>query len=563
MHLLPVATPAPQPAASRADRKERGAYFTPRAIADFLATWAVGDNKGARVLDPTCGEAVFLEAASEVLTGLGADRDGMDGLLFGIDVHPPSIRHARRTLRAGGLDATLLERDFFATPVPGEPDAPLPRFDAVVGNPPFIRYQRHAGEQRARAARAALAQGVRLSGLASSWAALLVHACAFLKPEGRLAMVLPAELLSVHYAEPVRRWLRRRFADVHLVMFERLQFEDALENVILLLAQGGGGCDAFSLYHVRDATELASIKPFENVNAAPAAEGKWTDILLPRSQRQMFRDVIGEHFTTLGDYGSPELGTVTGANRYFAIAEDTRREYGIPDRDVVRISPPGTKHLRGPSFTGRDWNRLRDDGEAVWLLHPEAGEPGEALQEYIEYGEGMGVDLAYKCRIREPWWRPPLTAVPDLFFTYMSHRFPRLIENRAHVRHLNSMHGLRLREGTPKCAKAVLPLLALNSVTMLGAELFGRSYGGGVLKMEPREAATLPVPGFEEVEAASAILKDQRGKIVRQLRQGLWTNAVKQIDDTLLRRTMGLTGSETAELHEAARSLRQRRVGAD
>lgn len=28
-------------------------------------------------------------------------------------------------------------------------------------------------------------------------------------------MVLPAELLSVGYAEPVRRWLRRRFKAVH------------------------------------------------------------------------------------------------------------------------------------------------------------------------------------------------------------------------------------------------------------------------------------------------------------------------------------------------------------
>ena len=63
-------------------------------------------------------------------------------------------------------------------------------------------------------------------------------------------MVLPAELLSVHYAEPIRRWLRRRFSTVHLVMFERLQFEGALENVVLVLAQGTGGCDAFSLYHV-------------------------------------------------------------------------------------------------------------------------------------------------------------------------------------------------------------------------------------------------------------------------------------------------------------------------
>ena len=559
---MPVATSAPHPAASHAGRKERGAYFTPKAIADFLAKWAVGDDPGARVLDPTCGEAVFLEAAGEALTRLGAG-GGVGGQLFGVDVHPPSLEAAERILRRGGIGATLLARDFFTLPGPGEDGAALPPFDAVIGNPPFIRYQRHAGEQRARAARAALAQGVRLSGLASSWAALLVHACAFLKPEGRLAMVLPAELLTVHYAEPVRRWLRRRFADVHLVMFERLQFEDALENVILVLAQGEGGCDAFSLYHVRDADELAAIEAFENKNVAPAAEGKWTDILLPRRQRQLFRDVVGQHFTTLGSYGAPELGAVTGANRYFAIAEDTKREYGIPDRDVVRISPPGTKHLRGPSFTHRDWNRLRAEGEPVWLLRPEADEPGEALRAYIEYGEDMGVDLAYKCRIRTPWWRPPLTAAPDLFFTYMSHRFPRLIENRAQVRHLNSMHGLRLREDAPRCAKQALPLLALNSVTMLGAELFGRSYGGGILKMEPREAATLPVPGFEEVGIAAAALKDQAEKIARHLRQGLWTNAVKQIDDVLLRQTMGLTGGETAELHEAARSLRQRRVGAD
>ena len=40
---------------------------------------------------------------------------------------------------------------------------------------------------------AALRQGVRLSGLSSSWASGLVHASGFLKPEGRLAMVLPAE----------------------------------------------------------------------------------------------------------------------------------------------------------------------------------------------------------------------------------------------------------------------------------------------------------------------------------------------------------------------------------
>jgi hypothetical protein len=51
-----------------------------------------------------------------------------------------------------------------------------------------------------------------LAALASSWAALLVHAWHSSSPRGRLAMVLPAELLTVGYAEPIRSWLGTRFA---------------------------------------------------------------------------------------------------------------------------------------------------------------------------------------------------------------------------------------------------------------------------------------------------------------------------------------------------------------
>lgn len=53
---------------------------------------------------------------------------------------------------------------------------PLPEVDAVIGNPPFVSYQQHIEQTRRRSAAAALEQGVRLSGLASSWAALLVLA---------------------------------------------------------------------------------------------------------------------------------------------------------------------------------------------------------------------------------------------------------------------------------------------------------------------------------------------------------------------------------------------------
>jgi hypothetical protein len=154
-----------------------------------------------------------------------------------------------------------------------------------------------------------------------------------------------------------------------------------------------------------------------------------------------------------------------------------------------------------------------------------------------------------------------LVKAPDLFFTYMSHRYPRLLTNAANASFVNSMHGLRLGPDVPKWLKAALPLLVLSSVSMLGAEVYGRSYGGGVLKMEPREAASLPVPKMDVLECAWKTLKESKPRLDRELRDGRWTGVVAFIDDVLLRETLGLDGDEVTQLHEGARSLRERRLG--
>ena len=541
-------------------RKARGAFFTPPAIADYLAHWAVGNNPKARVLDPTCGEAVFLLAAGRQLLNLGCPPADLSHQLYGVDLHAASMRTSMKLLEAEGMNARLLVEDFFNIPSPSQLGCPFPDMDAVIGNPPFVRYQEHIGETRRASAQAALAQGVALSGLASSWAALLVHACAFLKRDGRLTMVLPAELLSVNYAEPVRRWLRRRFAAVNLVMFERLQFADALEKVVLVVAWGFGGCDSFSVYHVADADDLPNLGPFDHVNIIPIDGQKWTGFLLPTPVRQLYKSVATSHFVRLDSYGSPELGTVTGANRFFTLSEATRQKYGFREPQVRPTSPPGTRHLKGLSFTRSEWEALRDQDEAVWLLYPDPDDTSPELDAYLAFGVSQRVNEAYKCRTRSPWWRPPMVSPPDLFFTYMSHRYPRLVGNEAGVTFVNSMHGVRLDASAPAIAKRALPLLALNSLTMLGAEVLGRSYGGGILKMEPREAASLPVPDPGALEAAWMRLKNDLPTLDHQLRNGLWADVVKRVDDALLRQTLQLPGDDVAELRSAARELRDRRV---
>jgi adenine-specific DNA-methyltransferase len=543
-------------------RKQRGAFFTPYESADFTAGWAVAERADAKVLDPTSGEGVFLLAAARHLRASGAKLGDLRSQIFGVDIHRESLSETATLLASEGARGSLIESDFFTQPTPAQLGSQVPWVDAVIGNPPFVRYHEHRGDARRRSQAAALAQGVRINGLASSWAALLVHSCAFLKPEGRLAMVLPAELLTVSYAEPIRRWLAERFAAVHLVLFEQLQFAHAEEQVVLLVARGSGGCNALALHQVRDAKELASKHLFD---AEPVSfgrpEDKWTDLLLPLQRRSLFRSVTDKAFRRLDSYGSLELGTVTGGNDFFTLNEATRNEFNLGESHLRRIVPPGARHIPGTRFTKGQWQQLRSDGQRVWILAPEpTGRLRDGLARYVAEGERRLIPDAYKCQVRDPWWRPPVVKTPDVFFTYMSHITPRLVANEADATIVNSLHGMTLSDTAPECARTALPILALNSITMLGAELFGRSYGGGILKMEPREAAALPMPDPEKLDLAWARLRGHQSRLDQLIRKGHWETALTEIDQALLVGATGLGTAEVASIRAAATRLRVRRT---
>lgn len=538
-----------------ATRKARGAFFTPAALCRYVADWAVR-AAGDHVLEPSCGEAAFLLAAGERLDTLSRATGVPRGNLDGVELHESSAREAERLVRAAGHEVQVQVSDFFLV-------TPTGTYNAVVGNPPYVRYQDFSGTARSRSREAALRAGVPLTGLASSWAAFTVHAALFLKAGGRLGLVLPAELLTVNYAAEVRRFLMERFARVRLVLFTERVFPGVLEEVVLLLADGyeQGPADHCELHQVRTAEDLSTPAGVARLWKPQTADGKWTPSLMSTSALAAYIAVeAAGDFTTLHEWGETTLGMVTGNNRYFALSPARARELGLRSGELLALSPPGSSHLRGLTFTASAYGALGAGGSATLLFRP-PGEPSAAARAYIEAGERLDVDAAYKCQVRSPWWRVPLVKPADLLLTYMNADTPRLCTNRKAAYHLNSVHGVYLRPGLRQLGMDVLPLATLNSMTLLGAETVGRAYGGGMLKLEPKEADLLPVPGPPTLEAARPALAAIRPQVAARLRQprGL-LEAAKLVNDVLLVGELGMARSDVKELREAHAALTARRV---
>lgn len=503
-------------------RKARGAFFTPAEITEYLAQWAVR-GVDDRILEPSAGDAAFLVAATHRLRELGAASPDVDG----VEIHRASAVTARRRVAEAGGRARIRTRDFFAI-------EPHPGYTVVIGNPPYIRYQDFRGQARAQSRRAALKAGVALSGLASSWAAFTVHAALFLRPGGRLALVLPAELLSVNYAAVVRKFLFDRFATVELVMFDEQVFPEAEADVVLLLADGyGGGPSGHAVIHrAQNAGSLTSELAQRRWSPRDPAD-KWVSGLIGSAPVDAVHTLQSAgHFTPLEQWGDTTLGMVTGNNGFFALSPDRVRELGLRQADLLPLSPPGSAHLRGLTLSAELLTQLGRDGKSNQLFRP-ASKLSAAARRYVDAGHAAGVHLAYKCRVRSPWYSVPLVPPADLLLTCMNADTPRLVTNRARAHHLNSVHGVYLREPIATLGRDLLPLAALNSVTVLHAEMVGRSYGGGILKIEPREADRWLVPSPELVSSRAEALRDVRRRVGALLARGQLLDAVGIVDDAL------------------------------
>jgi adenine-specific DNA-methyltransferase len=531
--------------------KALGAFYTAQEVADFLVWWAVR-SRDDRVIDPSFGGGAFLRSACKRLRALKGDPSTQ---IYGVEIDAAVYGRISEKLAEefGVRRHHLFRLDFFAFDTDSAP------VNVVVGNPPFIRYQRFTGDARALALACAARAGVRLSELTSSWAPFLIHSIELLQPGGRLAMVVPAELAYAAYARPVLEHLRATFATVSVATFRGKLFPELSEDTFLLLAEGkGSGPAAFGIRDFAHAGALARfqhrrMRPrFEPIDAPSDRNGiGFNAALLPAETRALYRE-LGEAtgVCPLGELADVGIGYVTGANEFFHLDAEQIRRRAIP-ASFLRPAVRNGRCFQGLRLTHDDW---RAAGEAHLLALPADAELPVPVRDYLQEGERQGVPSAYKCRTRSPWYRVPHVYLPDGFLTYMSGAVPRLVANDAGAVAPNTLHILRSRTGSPLDAMS-LSAAWLTSVSRLSAEVEGHSLGGGMLKLEPTEAERVLVPDLRAGLSTGLPTEE----IDALLRSGRQSEAEETADRVILRDGLGLSRKDCALLRKGAELLRDRR----
>lgn len=534
---------------SPSERKLRGGYYTPLALAEFLSKWAIRTGFES-VLEPSCGDGNFIAAVQPRLKRYAH--------VTAVELQAEELEKAKDRCSDASFEIDWLQGDFFSVYEELQRQDP---FDVVLGNPPFIRFQHFDGRSRDCAFEHLRTAGYRPTKLANAWCGFVQLCAELVVEDGRMALVLPAELLQVGYAQQLRDRLPALFDQLVLIAFDELVFPDIQQEVVLLLAAGrsdrGRKAGTFHTLRLRNGEQLISPGLFEDqVEHAPSRHAqpgmKWTALFLDGNDFEILESTYRRaDVAKLGEYARVDVGVVTGRNSFFVMQARTADEIGINGFAVPVVGR--TSALKSIRFNDGDMAAYRADNPSRLLNLSGIGADrfSDPLKDYLAAGAREGVDRGYKCSVRPRWYDVPSIYVPDAFLFRQIHTAPFMVANHARATATDTIHRVRVKPGVEVdrlCAASI------NSLSFAWAEVCGRSYGGGVLELEPSEAEELPCL----YEHAGELDLDY---IDSKLRAGQLDAAIAHGDQVLLVQGLGLSDAEVRSLNQAWKSLRDKRQG--
>ena len=492
--------------------KDKGIFYTPSQLADYICR-AISD-KNATILDPAYGRGALLLAARERLISLGAQSPSDQ--LFGYDLLSLCKVH-QQTHFAKKLDEDhLIERDFFEY----NEKYDLKKFDIILMNPPFVRHHKIEKNQLQKI-RALIQDEIYLQNTSDLWAYFVVYSLRFVQKNGNLIAILPWSFIQADYAKKVREHLLDKFESIKVVAIGKQLFERVQERIVVIYCENFGERTNNISVGYSFETPKAKIQ-FNKISPESWIDSPWREILTEDIHASLHQTLKKIDFQVLGDVATIKIGTVTGANGFFILSEKELKLHKIP-REMCR---PIIKHA---SILKSLWVTLEDNIHYFLLAIPSNAILPKGLKDYIQAGEANGLHLGYHTKNRETWYSINISSPPDGFLPYMSKEIPYITHNLSKILSTNSIHQVFYSSEVTDDMKKWIQFSMLSSISQLSIELYGKTYGGGVLKIEPTSAKRI----FVFTGNGSPFPKNLDKKINKFLLNGNRRDAIDFVDNWL------------------------------
>ena len=530
------------------EQKLRGAYYTPLQLADAMVELFASQNIFT-VLEPSFGDGVFLDALNNANLLEKIEK------LTAVEIEPDEAKKVKDRYSEFNQVKVCAEDFFdFYNRVLGKEE-----FDLILGNPPYIRYQYLNESQREMQSNILTSHGMKSNKLINAWVAFMVACVQLLSKNGKIAFVIPAEILQVAYAEDLRLYLSNHLARITLITFEQLVFPGIEQEVVVFIGEKGEEEKGIRIIEMNDLSSFAQLDLSQNgFQKLQHVKEKWTKYFVNAEEMSLIQELRADkRFAQFSEYGIINVGITTGNNGYFSITEETSEQYQLSEVTLPLIGR--SSHAHGIYFTAQDWEKNKIAGKRARLISfPEIpyDEYPAKHKEYISLGEANGEHEGYKCSIRERWYIVPSVWVPDAFFLRRNNFYPKFVLNKCDAVSTDTMHRMKFNDGVDP--ENVL-LAYYNSISFAFTEICGRSYGGGVLEILPSEMGNILLPKVDNIDP------ELRGNLLTHIDSVVRNGediekALDMVDEELLVKVLGIDPEICRMCRAIWRKMQKRRL---
>jgi hypothetical protein len=518
-------------ALASASVEERGAIFTRREVVDFILDLCGYRSERAlhrmRLLEPSFGGGDFLIPAIDRLlaswraAGKPDPISTLGDAIRAVELHRATFEKARRVViahlkEAGVADAEglagrwLVHGDFLLFPLAGY-------FDAVVGNPPYLRQEMIAdalmAEYRARYR--------TIYDRADLYVPFIERALQSLAPGGQLGFICSDRWMKNRYGGPLRRFVAD---DFHLKIYVDMVDTPAFHTdviaypAITIISRAKGETTRIAHRPPVKKDALAALARTLVADAAPKPESGVKEMksvaagadpwLLETSNQIVLVRRLESQFPPLEETGCKiGIGVATGADKAFIgpfdqlDVERSRKLPLVMTRDISN----GSVAWRGLGVV----NPFGDDGRLVCL----ADFP--KLRRYLESRrtEISGRHVAQKAPAN--WYRtidriyPEIAAQPKLLIPDIKGEAHIVYENEGLYPHHN-LYFITSDRWNLHALQAVL----MSGIARLFVAIYSTKMRGGYLRFQAQYLRRIRVPQWSGVPAqlkTTLIAAGQRG----------------------------------------------------